>query len=41
MFKTADINSIQLGILTNIFKVFKIQKDEIHIVVNIATTLKI
>ena len=34
-----DINVLQSRILTNIFKVFNIQKDEIHIVLNIATAL--
>ena len=33
------INVLQLRILTNIFKMFNIQKDEIHIVVNIVTAL--
>jgi len=34
-----DINVLQLRILTNIFKILKIQKDEIHIVLNIVTSL--
>ena len=34
-----DINVIQLRVLTNIFKMFKIQKDEINIGLNIVTAL--
>jgi hypothetical protein len=37
--KATNINVLQLWILTNIFKIFKIQKDEIHIVLNIVTAL--
>jgi response regulator of citrate/malate metabolism len=36
-----DINVLQLRALTNIFKIFKIQKDKINIVLNIVTTMKI
>jgi len=39
MFETTDNNTLQLGILTNIFKIFKIQNEEIHIVLNIVTAL--
>ena len=31
----------QLWILTDIYKIFEVQKDEIHIVLNIVTTLEI
>ena len=34
---TTDINLLQLRILTDIFKISKIPKDEIHIVLNIVT----
>ena len=34
-----DINMLQLRILPDIFKIFKIQKDEVHIVLNIVTAL--
>jgi hypothetical protein len=37
--KPTDINVLQFRILTNNFKIFNIQKDEIHIVLNIATAL--
>jgi len=36
-----DINVLQLWILKNTFKIFKIQKDEIRIVLNIVTALQI
>jgi hypothetical protein len=34
-----DINVLQLRILTNIFKIFKILKDEKHFVLNTETAL--
>jgi len=34
-----DINVLQYRILINIFKIFKIHKDEIHTVLNIAAAL--
>ena len=34
-----DINVLQLRVLTDIFKIFKIQKDEIRIVLIIGTAL--
>ena len=36
-----DITVLQLRILTNMLKLFKKQKDEIHIVLNIVTALYI
>jgi hypothetical protein len=36
-----DINVLQVWVLTNIFKILKIKKDEIHIVLNIITALQI
>jgi hypothetical protein len=36
-----DITVLQLRILTNNLKIFKIQKDETHIVLNIVTALYI
>ena len=36
-----EINMLKLSILFNIFKIFKIQKDEIHAVLNIVTALNL
>ena len=33
------MNVLQLRVLTNIFKVFKIEKDKIYVVLNIVTAL--
>ena len=37
--KPTEINVLKLRILFNIFKIFKIKKNETHIVLNIVTTL--
>jgi hypothetical protein len=34
-----DINVLHLCVLTNIFKIIKIQQDDIHIVLNIVKTM--
>jgi hypothetical protein len=39
LLKDTNIDVLQLMILTKNFKIFKIQKDKIHMVLNIVTSL--
>jgi len=39
LLKVTNINVLQLRTVTNIFKILKIQKDEMHLVLNIVAKL--